>query len=85
MLDKVNLWVFPENDFAAWCELVGASLVGSHAGYMTLLAAVQADVERQGLVVRRVMLTVAEMRESLAAHNWPNTPDYRAAVIAAKE
>lgn len=81
----INLWIFPEADFAAWCELVGTPQVGNHAGYMTLLAAVQADVERQGRTVRRVQMTVAEMREALAANNWPNTPDYRAAVIAARK
>ncbi|MCI0541142.1 MAG: hypothetical protein L0Z50_38560 [Verrucomicrobiales bacterium] len=81
---EVNLWIFPPADFADWCKLVGTPQVGNHAGYMTLLAAVQADLERQGLTVRRVKMTVAEMRAALAEHGWPNTPDYRAAVIAAR-
>ena len=80
-----NLWIFPESDFAAWCELVGTPQAGNYTGYMTLVAAVQADQEHQGRTVRRVQMTVAEMREALAANNWPNEPNYRAAVIAARK
>lgn len=78
----INLWIFPEADFAAWCELVGTPEVGSFAGYMTLLAAIQADQEHSGRSIRRVQMTVAEMIAGLAANNWPNEEKYRAAVIA---
>lgn len=81
----INLWIFPEADFADWCELVETPQVGNYAEYLTLIAALQADQEHQGHVVRRVQMTVTEMREALAANNWPNTPDYRAAVIAARK
>lgn len=80
---EIKLWIFPPTDFPAWCELVGTPKVATHADYLTLLAAIQADQEHSGRTVRRVQMTVAEMRERLAANDWPNTPDYRAAVIAA--
>lgn len=78
----ITLWEFPAADFDAWCELVGAPEVASHADYMALLAAVQADQERQGREVRRVRMTVAEMRAALAERGLPNTPDNRAAITA---
>ena len=79
---RLALWRFPESDFAAWCELVGTPDVTDFAGYLTLLAAVQADQERQGREVVRVKLTVAEMRAALAEHDLENTADNRAAITA---
>jgi hypothetical protein len=76
----IALWLFPESDFASWCALVGTPEVDHYAGYLTLLAAVQADQERMGNEVVRVHLTVAEMRSGLTARGWENTPDNRAAV-----
>lgn len=76
------LWQFPAADFDAWCELVDSPEVASHADYMALLAAIQADLERQGQTVRRVTMSVAEMRAELAARGLQNTPDNRAAVTA---
>jgi hypothetical protein len=78
---RIALWLFPESDFASWCALVGTPEVDDYAGYLTLLAAVQADQERMGNEVVRVSLTVAEMRSELAAHRRENTPDNRAAVV----
>lgn len=77
-----HFWIFPESDFAEWCELVAAPQVGSYAEYMTLIAAVQADQERAGVEVRRVYFTVAEMRRRLAEAGLQNTPDSRATIIA---
>jgi hypothetical protein len=82
--DQICLWVFPESDFAAWCELVGTPQVDDYAGYLTMLAAVQADQERQGRKVVRVPMTVAEMTATLESRGWQNTPDQRAAIIASK-
>lgn len=82
MIDRICLWVFPVVDFASWCELVGTPQVASHAEYLTLLSAVQADQERQGRAVVRVEFTVAEMRAELEARGWANTPELRAAVTA---
>lgn len=80
----VHLWAVASDDFAEWRHFVAAGDdVATHAEYATLLAAVQADIERRGLTVRRVALPVAEMRRRLQAAGWPNTPDYRAAVLAA--
>lgn len=79
---NIALWEFPATDFDAWCQLVGTPEVASHADYMALLAAVQADLERQGREVHRVQMTVAEMRAELAARGLPNTPDNRAAITA---
>lgn len=78
----IALWIFPPEDFPAWCEMVGSPQVGAYSEYLTLLAATQADVERQGLETSRVRMTVAEMREALAAAGLENTPDSRARIIA---
>jgi len=82
---NICVWVFPEADFADWCELVGTPQVVDYAGYLALLAAVEADQERQGHVVRRVEMTVAQMREALVERDLPNTPVARAAVLAMRE
>lgn len=79
---KIHLWQFPEADFAAWCELVGSPQVADYAGYLTMLAAIQADQERQGRDVVRAKFTVAEMRTELAARGLENAPDNRALVTA---
>jgi hypothetical protein len=78
----ITLWEFPDADFADWLALVGKAEVASHADYMALLAAVQADLERQGREVVRVKMTVAEMRAGLAERGLENTPDNRAAITA---
>lgn len=79
---RIALWEFPVADFDSWCALVGTPEVASHADYMSLLAAVQADLERQGREVRRVQMTVAQMQAALKDRGLPNTPDNRAAVTA---
>jgi hypothetical protein len=80
-LDRVTLWVFPESDFAAWRELIGAPHVDDYASYLTMLAAIQADQEWQGRKVVRVQMSVAEMIDALADHGWANSPDNRAAIV----
>lgn len=82
---KINLWIFPAADFDHWCKLVGDDgKLATHADYMAMIAAVQADQERQGHKVRRVGMRVASMQSALAARNLPNTPDNRALVIASE-
>lgn len=81
-MPTVHLWLFPEIDFQAWRELVGSPQVNSYAEYLTLLAAIQADLERSGIKVVRVKLSVAQMRAEIETRNWPNTPDHRAAILA---
>lgn len=78
----IRLWQFPESDFPAWRELVGESECETFADYMSLLAAVQADQERQGRTVARVKMTVSEMRQRLNELILTNTPDNRALVLA---
>lgn len=81
--DAIKLWVFPASDFAAWCNLVGnTNEVADHAGYMAMLAAIQADQERQGRKVERVGMLVADMIARLCDQNLDNTPDNRSLVIA---
>ena len=80
--DAICLWEFPESDFGAWCELVETPEVDEYGDYITLLAAVQADQERQGRNVVRVRMTVAEMIDALANQRMKNTPDNRAAIVA---
>jgi hypothetical protein len=77
----IALWLFPESDFASWCALVGTPEVDDYIGYLTLLAALQADQERMGNEVVRVHLTVAEIRSELAVRGWESTPDNRAAIV----
>jgi hypothetical protein len=78
----IKLWVFPAADFAAWCELVGSTELADHPAYMAMIAAIQADQERQGFTVDRVGMRVASMQSALAARNLPNTPDNRALIVA---
>lgn len=78
----IKLWIFPEKDFADWCELVGSPQVASYSEYLTLIAAVQADQERQGREVLRVCFTVADMIAGLAESNLENTAHNRAAITA---
>jgi hypothetical protein len=78
----MKLWEFPPEDFPAWCDLVGSPEVHTHADYLTLIAAVQADQERQGRTVLRVRLTVQEMLLRLAESGLTNTADNRALIVA---
>ncbi len=80
----IALWLFPESDFEAWRALVANPVCGTYAEYLTLLAAIQADLERQGHDVRSVKMTVAAMRAGLAAHGLDNTPDNFARVRAGR-
>lgn len=84
MLDSagpiVALWHFPPADFPAWRELVGTPQVATYAEYLTLLAALEADHERQGRTVRRVRMPVAEMRSRLNVAGIANTPENRARI-----
>lgn len=61
--------------------MVATAQVATFTEYLDLVAALQADQERSGRTVRRVQMTVAEMRAALAVHDWPNDPQHRAAVI----
>jgi hypothetical protein len=79
---EICLWLFPEADFADWCELVESPQVANYRGYLTLLAAIQADQERAGYTVIRVAMTVAEMRAGLKEHGLDNTPGARASIVA---
>lgn len=81
---RLALWQFPESDLESWCELVGTPEVNDFAEYITLLAAVQADQERQGREVVRVKFTVAEMRSSLAERGLENIAGNRATITALK-
>ena len=80
-MERIGLWEFPPSDFAAWSALVGSSKVTSHDEYVTMLAAVQADLERMGTTVVRVRMSVAEMQSALAARGLENTPGNRTAVL----
>lgn len=79
---QVVFWEFPAEEYAAWAALVGTPSVKTHGEYLTLVAALQFDQERQGIAVRRVRLTVAEMIAALAERGLPNTPDARAEILA---
>jgi hypothetical protein len=81
----ITLWEFPSADFADWCQLVGEPAVGSYAEYLALLDRVQADCEDQGRTVRRVKMTVRQMRDALAEEHMDNTPDNRAAIVGLHE
>ena len=80
-MERIGLWEFPPSDFAAWSALVGSPKVTSHDEYVTMLAAIQADLERMGTTVVRVRMSVAEMRSALAARGLENTPGNRTAIL----
>lgn len=82
---RICLWEFPAADFADWLVLVGKPECRSHGDYLTLLAAVQADQERQGQEVVRMKMTVAAMREALESAGRENTAANRATVIAMRD
>ena len=48
---------------------------------LAAIAAIQANVERTGRLVRRVRVPVATMIAELKRHNWPNDTQHRAMVI----
>jgi hypothetical protein len=80
-MERIGLWEFPPSDFAAWRALVGDLKVTSHDEYVTMLTAVQANLERMGTTVVRVRMSVAEMKSALVARGLENTPGNRTAVL----
>jgi len=79
----VFLWEFPAEDFDDWRRFVRADQnIKTISDYRTMMAAIQADLERQGLSVTRVRITVREMEERLSRLELPNTPESRAAALA---
>ena len=80
----ITLWVFPEGDFAAWRVLVGAPEPQDYEGYMGLIEGVEKECRLQGGTPVRVHFSVADMVTELAANDWDNTPDNRAAVVNRK-
>lgn len=79
--DEITLWIFPRDDFAAWRAMPDTPPLKSYDEYLTVLAAIQADKEREGAVVRRVEFPVATMLAELTRHGWPNDCKHRAAVL----
>lgn len=79
--DGILLWEFPEEDFAAYLAMPDTPPLESHGHYLAVLAAIQADVERTGRLVRRVRVPVATVVAELARHGWPNDTQHRAKAI----
>ncbi len=85
-----GLWQFPEEDFDAWWALVlddggDAPECKTYVEYKTLMAAIQADIERRGDAVFRVKMTVREMQTELRGTfetGLKNTGPNRAKVVA---
>lgn len=84
-IKSMSLWLFPEEDFASWTKLVGETKLRSYGEYVELLQGLESLYAQQGIQVRRVPLTVAEMVEELAKRGWQNSPDNRAAVVGLKD
>ena len=77
---RVFLWEFPESDFAAYLAMPDTPRLESHGQYLAVIAAMQADLERQGTRVVRVQMTVATMLAELEKHGWPNDTKHRTQV-----
>lgn len=77
---KACLWEFPESDFAAYQAMPDVPRLESYGQYLAVIAAMQADLERQGAHVARVQIPVATMLAELEKHNWPNDTEHRAGV-----
>ncbi len=77
---RVFLWEFPESDFAAYLAMPDTPRLESHGQYLAVIAAMQADLERQGICVVRVKMTVATMLAELERHGWPNDTKHRTKV-----
>jgi hypothetical protein len=75
------LWMFPEEDFPAYKAMPDTPTMNTYNDYLALLAAIQADVERTGKVVRRMQIPVAMMLAELEKHGWPNDVKHRTKVI----
>ena len=80
----VTFWVFPEGDFAAWRVLVGTAITDHYQGYIDLVEELEEECRLQGGTPVRVHFSLAEMVTTLAANDWANTPDNRAAVVGLK-
>lgn len=79
--DGILLWEFPEEDFAAYLAMPDTPPLESYGHYLAAIAAIQANVERTGRLVRRVRTSVATMIAELKRRNWPNDTQHRAMVI----
>ncbi len=77
---KACLWEFPESDFAAYQAMPDVPRLKSYGDYLAVIAAMQADLERQGTCVVRVQIPVATMLAELEKHHWPNDTEHRAGV-----
>jgi hypothetical protein len=75
------LWVFPEEDFLAYEAIPDTPAINFYGDYLALIAALQADVEQTGKVVRQVQIPVASMIAELKKYGWPNDPKHRTKVI----
>lgn len=88
-----GLWQFPEEDFDAWWALVlddggDAPECKTYVEYKTLMAAIQADIERRGDAVFRVKMTVREMQTELRGTfetRLKNTAANRALIIGRRQ
>lgn len=83
MSNKVaTFWLFPADDFEAWCELVGSPQVETYEGYEWLIGEATAEAVEAGCEVAICHMTVADMRERLKEGGFANTAAGRAAALS---
>lgn len=74
---RVYLWEFPEGDLAAHQAMPDTPRIKTYGDYLAAIAALQADLERQGSIVVRVRFPVVTMLSELDKHGWPNDAQHR--------
>ncbi len=79
--DGVILWEYPEQDLAAYLTMPDTRAFKTYGDYLAVIAAIQADIERQGKIVVRVKATVADVVAELGKRGLPNNNQNRAAVL----
>lgn len=79
--NRILLWEFPEEDFAAYLAMPDTPPLESYSHYLATLAAIQAEVEKTGRLVRRLRAPVAAVVAELARHHWPNDTQHRVKII----
>ena len=77
----IQLWIFPEEDFAAYRELYGEEACDTYKEYVNDKMEMARHMGEQGLQTTIVRFPVAYMEEALAKKNLENSPENRACII----
>ncbi len=77
----IVLWQFPQEDFEAWRAMPDTPALDSYEKYLSVLAAMQGDIERRGKQARRVVIPVAAVIAELDRLGLENNSQNRSNII----